>query len=250
MFFYYVIFFLFGLAIGSFLNCAVCRIEKDESFLKGRSYCPHCKHTLSYKDLVPLLSFLVLLGKCRYCKKKISFQYPLVEIFTGLLFLSILFFSSNVINAFFFFAIFSFLIIIFIYDLKHFLIPDIALYPALILALIYQLVQVESAFLSVILSAVLSCSFFLSIFLVSRGKWMGFGDVKLAFFMGLFLGYPNILVALFMAFSIGAIISLVIVFLKKKSLKSEVPFGPFLIIGTYIGLFFGETIYFWYINLF
>jgi leader peptidase (prepilin peptidase)/N-methyltransferase len=104
--------------------------------------------------------------------------------------------------------------------------------------------------LNPLISALLASSFFLTIVLVSKGKWMGLGDVKLAFFMGLFLGWPNILVALFLAFFFGAIIGIGLIAFSKKTLKSEVPFGPFLIIGTFVVLFFGENLINWYLNLF
>jgi len=270
--FFYLFIFLFGLAVGSFLNCIIYRLEKNESFLKGRSYCPHCHHILAWQDLIPILSFLILRGKCRYCHQKISLQYPLVELATGILFFSIFYSTfqhSNIPTLqqfiqFLYLSIVScFLIIIFVYDLKHYLIPDKVIYPAIAIAFIYQIIsnfqfpisitnfqfQITN-FYSPILSALGAAAFFLSIFLISRGKWLGFGDVKLAFFMGLFLGFPKILVALFFAYFIGAIIGIGLVLAKKKNLKSEVPFGPFLVTGTFIALFWGQVLIDWYFRFF
>ena len=131
-----VIVFLFGLVVGSFLNCVIYRLETGGSFLKGRSYCPHCKHKLFWQDLIPLLSFFVLRGRCRYCGKKISLQYPFIEMATGLLFVLIFNFQVSTFNQFpisnpqflisicFLFLVSCFLLIIFVYDLKHFIIPD------------------------------------------------------------------------------------------------------------------------------
>ncbi len=250
-FFFPMVIFIFGLTIGSFLNCVIYRLETGESFLKGRSFCPHCKHTLSWQDLVPIFSFIFLKGRCRHCHQKISWQYPLVELATGLLFFLIFFyFSSNFLFSIFYFLISSFLIIIFVFDLRHYIIPDKIIYPAIIIALIFSLLNsrfiLHKSLLNPLWSAFGAAAFFLFIFLISRGKWMGVGDIKLAFFMGLFLSFPNILVALFSAFFIGAIIGTGLILFDKKTLKSEVPFGPFLVTGTLIALFWGEKIFNWY----
>ena len=142
---FYIFIFLFGLCIGSFLNVVIYRLEKEKK-LSGRSFCPHCKHTLSWKDLVPVFSFLWLMGSCRYCSKKISWQYLVVEIATGLVFLIIFslqyfnFTVLNLINIAFLWYIWTALIVIFVYDLKHYIIPDKILFPAIIITFSYQLV--------------------------------------------------------------------------------------------------------------
>jgi len=243
--------FLFGLAIGSFLNCVIYRMENKKSFLRGRSYCPNCKHVLSWKDLIPVLSFIILKGKCRYCNKRISIQYPIVELATAILFLMLLNLESGIMNYEFLFLVLnsSFLILIFVFDLKHYIIPDSAIFPAIIITFLYNLItNYELLITNYLFSALAAAGFFLIIYLVSRGKWLGFGDVKLAFFMGLFLGWPLIIPALFFSYLIGAIMGIIMIALKKKGLKSEIPFGPFLIIGTYIGLFWGNEIINWYLN--
>jgi len=263
---FYLVIFISGLIIGSFLNCVIYRLEIGGSFLKGRSFCPHCKHPLSWQDLIPIFSFLILKGKCRYCKKMISLQYPLVETATGLLFLLIFNFQFSIFNQFpifnfqnllvtdYWLLITCFLIVIFVYDLKHYLIPDKIIYPAIATTLIFNfqflIFKQFSIFNYSILSAFGAAIFFLAIVLISRGKWMGVGDVKLAFLMGLFLSFPNILVALFLAFFIGAIIGIGLIISGKKTLKSEVPFGPFLVTGTFLALFWGQNIINWYLNLF
>ena len=262
---------LFGLVMGSFLNCIIYRLQTGEGFLKGRSFCPHCRHALSWQDLIPVFSFLILKGRCRYCQKPISWQYPLVELATGIIFLLIVWnlefgicLEFGIWNLLFYLLISCFLIIIFVYDLKHYIIPDAVIYPAIAIAFLYQLFRmlnfvnwnlfgiwnVESGILRPISSAFLASLFFLAIVFLSQGKWMGLGDVKLAFLMGLFLGFPNILVALFLAFFIGAIIGIGLIISGKRTLKSEVPFGPFLITGTFIALFWGNQITNWYLSLF
>ncbi len=245
------------------MNCVIYRLHSDQSFLKGRSFCPNCGHKLSWLDLLPVLSFLILRGKCRFCRQLISLQYPLVEIATGLLFVLIFqhltfgfdleqFGAIWILNLLFYFLIVCFLIIIFVYDFKHYLIPDKIIYPAIAAALIFNfqflVFNQFSMFRFSILSAVGAAAFFLSIVLISQGKWMGVGDVKLAFLMGLLLGFPNILLALFLAFSIGAIIGIGLILSNRKTLKSEVPFGPFLVTGTFIALFWGEKVVNWYLS--
>ncbi|OGZ79474.1 MAG: hypothetical protein A2528_02365 [Candidatus Staskawiczbacteria bacterium RIFOXYD2_FULL_37_9] len=271
--------FLLGISIGSFLNCAIYRLEQKKK-LTGRSFCPHCKHTLIWKDLIPVFSFLYLRGKCRYCHKKISWQYPLVEIAAGILFLIIFLMSSRALpqqgvaiqsictklldchvasllamTAYlvFMFYVASSLVIIFIYDLKHYLIPDKVLLPAIIITFLYRLFEsfwIPAFAGMTVLAVIISAGFFFIIWLVSRGRWMGFGDVKLAVLMGLLLGVSNVLVALFLAFFFGAIIGIILMILDRKGLKSEIPFGPFLILGTFMALFWGSVIISWYLNIF
>ena len=250
-----IIVFLFGLIVGSFLNCVIYRLETGGSFLKGRSYCPRCKHRLGFFDLIPVLSFLVLKGRCRYCQKKISWHYPLVELLLGFLFVLLFWHFGFGIDLVFGFLVSAFLAVIFIYDLKHYLIPDKVIYPAIALAIVYDLWK-SDFLLSIfgksdfLISAISAASFFLAIVLISRGRWMGVGDIKLAFLMGLILGWPQILVAFSFAFFSGAIIGIGLVLANRKSFKSEVPFGPFLVAGTFVALFWGERIINWYLNFF
>ena len=250
MFLVSIFVFLFGLTVGSFLNAVIYRLSQGDSAMKGRSYCPQCKHTLAWYDLVPVVSFVLLGGKCRYCKKPISWQYPIVEMATAVLFLLILesrvsslnqVSSIEVFKLFYLWIIAAFLVVLFAYDLRHYILPDKMLFPAIGIVLVYRVFEVLNLnnwslfgppaggfefrifdpLISGIVSGVLAAGFFLTIFLASRGRAMGFGDVKLAFFMGLFLGWPNILVALFVAFFAGAIIGVGLIALQKKQFKSE-----------------------------
>lgn len=270
---FYFLIFIFGLIVGSFLNCLIYRLEigkvKDRGFLAGRSYCPHCRHNLSWQDLIPIFSFLSLSGKCRYCTKKISWQYPLVELATGILFLLIFnyqfsfsggFLILNLQNLLFFgywLLVSCFLIVIFVYDLKHYIIPDRVIYPAIFISGVWYFASfvffhfyTKQEIINVIYSALGSAIFFLLIVLISWGKGMGIGDIKLGFFMGLVLGWPNVAIALFSAFLIGAIIGVGLILLNKKKFSSQVPFGPFLVTGTLLALFLGEFLTNWYFNLF
>ncbi|MBI1971500.1 MAG: prepilin peptidase [Candidatus Wildermuthbacteria bacterium] len=245
--------FVFGLAVGSFLNSVIWRLEKGESFFYGRSYCPHCRHTLSWRDLIPVLSFVLLRGRCRYCSKPISLQYPLVELATGILFVLVFrYLNFDIANVIYLLTIVSILITIFVYDLKHFIIPDQLVYPAIAVSGIWYLVSsIQDTRYEILDTAysALGAVFFLAVYLVSRGRWLGFGDVKLALLMGLFLGWPNVLVALFAAVVLGAVAGLALIALKEKTMKSEIPFGPFLVAGTFVALFFGKALVNWYLTL-
>jgi len=272
-FVFYLIIFLFGTMIGSFLNSVIYRTENRQSFIKGRSYCPACGHKLGFFDLIPVLSFFFLKGRCRYCGQRISWQYPIVEISTGLIFSLIFNFKFLISNGFLIFnfqtiistiylwIISALLIIIFVYDLKHYVIPDKAIYLATGVVLLYRLLEnpaigrltlgagISGGLMNPLAAAISVGFFFLLIWFFSKGKWMGFGDVKLAFLGGFFLGYPLVLIALFSAFLIGAIIGLGLVAAKRKRMTSQVPFGPFLATGVFIALFWGQTLIDWYLGL-
>jgi len=226
----YILIFIFGLITGSFLNCVICRLFSGDNPFKGRSFCPHCHHQLSWQDLIPLFSFMVLKARCRYCHQKISWQYPLVELSTAILFVLTFHQIHYSLSLFYYFLIISFLIVIFVYDLKHYIISDKIIFPAIAVSFIFQIFRSSNlnAFLNPLLSAVLPALFFFSIVLISKGRGMGVGDVKLVFFIGLFLGFPNIIPALFLSFFTGALVGVILIITGKKGLKSEVPFGPFL----------------------
>lgn len=278
--YFFIIVFIYGLIIGSFLNALIYRLKTKKSVWQGRSFCPNCKKQLQFWDLVPVFSFIFLRGRCRYCHKKISWQYPAVELVTGLIFVLIFYYQylipktynlTTIISLIFYLFIASILIIVFVYDLKHYIIPDKIIWTGISINLIYWLVGVSFYFMGnqkvfyqlfpsayyltpnplyIILGALLSGGFFLILVLVSRGKWMGGGDVKLAFFMGLFLGFPQVLVALFIAFVVGSIVSIILVAWHKKTFKSQIPFGPFLVLGSFAALFWGVSIINWYYQLF
>lgn len=269
---YYFFVFILGLVWGSFLNCFIYRLECQEkgekiSVLQGRSFCPRCHHPLGFFDLIPVFSFLFLKGRCRYCQKPISFQYPLGEVFTGFVFLLLFWYFPPIgqdapaaygFIRFLFLAVIScFLIVIFIYDLKHYLIPDQMVYGATGLIIIWRLsevlglnLEISRVFKGPLFAAILASAFFFLLWLFSRGRWLGFGDVKLAFLMGIFLGWPSILVALFFSFLSGAIIGGGLIIFGRKNLKSQIPFGPFLTANTFIALFWGKEIINWYLSVF
>lgn len=238
-----LIVFIFGLIVGSFLNVLIYRLPRGLSFAKSRSFCPKCKAKISWYDNIPLLSFVLIRGRCRFCKKPISVRYPAVELLTGVLFF--LSYLSHL--SFLSYLLFSGLIVIFFTDLKHKIIPDEIVFPLIILFSLRQIVLLFSLspvtyHLSPILSALGSFGFFLFLYLITKGKGMGFGDVKLAFLMGLVLGFPNVIFALYIAFLTGALTGVILILVGKARLKGVIAFGPFLVTGFVITLFYGQQI--------
>lgn len=260
-----IIFFITGLIVGSFLNVVVYRINIAESFVIGRSKCPHCKAPIRWYDNIPLISFILLKFRCRDCKEKISWQYPLVELFTGILFVLVganFFLLEDMqswIATAYFLGIMSFLIIVFVYDLLYMEIPNIIIWTAVFWTIVFNLFfgwdlknisgALDISIYSGVLAATIAFTFFLLLVVKSKEKWMGMGDTYLVIFLGLILGWPNILLALFLAFSTGAIIGLIMVAINKKGMKSPIPFAPFLVFGTIMAIFWGNQIIDWYWSL-
>jgi leader peptidase (prepilin peptidase) / N-methyltransferase len=249
-----VFIFIFGLFIGSFLNVLADRLPRGETVVGGRSHCEVCKKELEWYDLIPLLSFAFLKGRCRYCHTRLSLRYPAVELTTGILFVLVYLFLARdsilyqvlsikyLVELLYYLFIISCLIVVFFADLKYGIIPDKIIFPAIIISAIYLILNTQYL-LPHVLSAVGACLFFLMLFLVTRGRGMGFGDVKFAFFMGLVLGYPNIIVGLYIAFLTGAIVGCILILWRKKKLKgASIPFGPFLVLGTVLAMFGGDFI--------
>lgn len=251
-----------GLIIGSFLNAVIYRLHSGQSIFDIHSRCPHCRHELAARDLIPLLSFVLLRGKCRYCQKPISWQYPLVELATGISF--VLVYSpppflphppqaeggiegGGLFELLFKLLFVCFLIIIFVYDLKHYLILDKVVFPAAVLALVYQIWQ--GNLLSAVLGLVFLAGFFAFLYFISRGRWIGAGDVKLGVFLGLLVPWPETLVLFFLAYFIGAAFALLLVALGRKTLADRLPFGTFLTLAAFIAMLYGEELVSWYFRL-
>lgn len=249
--------FLLGAVIGSFLNVVLYRLDSEET-IRGRSHCRSCGHLLSTKDLIPLLSHLILRGRCHYCKAKISIQYPLVEIATALLFAAVLYKLGATLSVEFFAAalwylvIFSLFVLIVAYDLRHKIIPDQFVYPLIALAALGLFFEVEQLLFTIpstsdLLSGPLLALPFAFIWLVSGGRWMGLGDAKLSLALGWLFGLLGSVTIFLLSFWIGALVSLALLFVlrsglfgddKALTIKSEVPFAPFLIIGAVSVFFF------------
>ncbi|OGY44142.1 MAG: hypothetical protein A3B89_03285 [Candidatus Buchananbacteria bacterium RIFCSPHIGHO2_02_FULL_40_13] len=258
---FYLFIFIFGTIIGSFLNVVVIRTHDGGRIIKSRSQCPHCQHVLGTIDLIPLISFISQSGQCRYCRQPIAWQYPLVELVTGFLFVLV---TYNIIgwldweNLFYNSAVFliwlrnlifvGFLIIIFIYDLKWYLILDKITWPAMVIALILNLI-IGFSWLDLLLGAVVGFGFFALQYIVSNGRWIGGGDLRLGALAGLMLGLKAVIVALFFAYIIGALISVFLLIWGRKELKSQIPFGTFLALGIFLALLWSQEVINWYLSI-
>lgn len=234
--------FLLGTAIGSFLNVVMYRIGTKEKIIFDRSRCPLCLHKLAWVDLLPVVSFIFLAGRCRFCHGRISWQYPLVELLTGLLFVAVWqkFFPSPIDILFWLFAVSSFVVIA-TYDIRFQRIPDAVAWPLLIGALTYTTVSTPAnVFAANLIAGLATGALILFIVLVTKERAMGMGDVPIAFLQGLLLGYPNGFIALGLSFILGASLSLALLAAKKATLTTALPFTPFLILALLAVQFFSS----------
>lgn len=270
-----LILIVLGLCLGSFVNALVWRVREQElqaekktpdtkylkklSVTQGRSMCPHCKHELAGKDLIPVLSWLSLGGKCRYCKKPISVQYPLVEATTALLFVASYLFwpvefdAAQTILLGIWLVILTGLIALTVYDLHWKLLPNRIMYPLGVLATVYASIAILiaeepfEAFLGTVFGVIIGGGIFYALFQFSDGKWIGGGDVKLGWLLGLLVASPTrSLLFIFLASIIGSLVSIPLLTSHKLKRTSTIPFGPFLIAGAIIVMFFGADILNWY----
>ena len=240
--------FVAGTVVGSFLNVVILRTRVKTSVADGRSKCMSCQTALSPRDLVPVLSFCALRGKCRSCKVPISIQYPLVELSAGILFL--LAFLNDGLGLSFVrdIAFVSTLIVIFVFDLRYMEIPDQFTIPAMVFAFLANL-YLGFSFVSLIAGAIVAGGFFLMQYVLSKGTWIGGGDIRLGALMGLMLGLPSTVAALFVAYVVGAVYAAWLIATKKGGANTQVPFGTFLTVATVVGMFWGEGIVGWYFGL-
>jgi len=252
----FIYLFIVGLFFGSFLNVLADRLSRDETIL-GRSKCESCQHELSFLDLVPVFSYLFLGGKCRYCQKKFSLQYPLSEIFTGVVFVLTWYFSMmitrNPMLHGFHLVFAAVLVVIILADLRYQVIPDqmqISLIVIQLMQFVYinylvlrlDYMNILQMFANSIIAGLLVMAPLLLVFLLSRGRGMGFGDVKFAFIIGFVLGIIPGFEALYISFVLGGFIGGLLLLLKLGKRKSKIPFGPFLVLGFYLMIFFENDI--------
>lgn len=256
-----LIIFFFGLTIGSFIAAYTYRWPRGLSVKSGRSFCDNCKAKISWYDNIPLLSFLLLKGKCRNCGKNISIRYPVIELLTGVIFFLIIYFVSSctpqtqqevictVSNIFgkwtipYLLLISTSLISIFIIDYEERIIPDGLVFFNFALALIAMILSSkDSIFIN--LGTSFSASFaFLILHFITSGRGMGLGDVKLALFGGLFFGWPHTLTWLYLSVLIGAVVGIILIIFKKATFGKQIAFGPFLVISFFITLIWGEYLH-------
>lgn len=288
----YLAVFISGFFIGSFLNVVADRSINGGSIFFGRSQCDFCKKALRAFDLIPIISFILLRARCRYCNKKLPLIYPLSELITGLVFFLIAYslqiFSSSQqllgwLNFVFILVVVCILIVLLLTDIKYMLIPNSVIHPAIVFVFLFivfsvilssillynqlassefgkflltagywksQTLYIMRNFLYTLLSAASITVFFWFLTKIKNGQAMGGGDVKLALLIGLFNSYPGNILAIFLGFLSGAVFSIFLIMLRKKTVKDIVPFGPFLILGSFIALLWGNALINWYLNLF
>ena len=244
---------IIGAMVGSFLNVCICRLPKGESIITPRSHCPQCQTLIRFYDNIPLLSYLLLRGKCRSCRAPISIQYPTVEGVTALgsLILFLKFGMSWEYLLYFLFL--SALIVITVIDLYHQIIPDVISLPGVGIGLLASLVLPHLKFLNSLTGVLLGGG---SLFLVAtlyqwffKREGMGGGDVKLLAMVGAFLGWKAVILTILFSSFIGSITGIIFIAVKGRDLKYAIPFGPFLSLGAVLSLFLGEEIVRWYLHL-
>lgn len=246
----YSIIFIFGLVVGSFLNVLIDRMPRGENIAWKPSHCDFCKKPLRWFELIPVLSYLLQGGRCRRCHKRLSLQYPLVELLTALGFLTVFFYAGDLtINFFLMLIIFCAAVVIFFIDLKHQIIPDsmlvVAGLPIVILGM-----NIAAYDRGIHMLTAISCGMgFFLLWAATGGRGLGFGDVKLSFVIGLLLGYPSAVIGLYVAFLTGALVGVILMILRVARMKSRIAFGPFLILGALVSLWFGEQILGWWHTL-
>ena len=230
-----------GLLIGSFLNVCIHRIPKKETVIYNSSHCSSCNNNLKVLDLIPLISFILLKGKCRYCGENIKIRYPVVELLTGGVFLITYLHIGFDVLLVKYLIFFSALIVITFIDLEHQIIPNKLTFLILIWGIIWQIFYSELFWYQALGGAFLGGGLLLLVAIISGGG-MGGGDIKLMFAAGLILGIPATALALFLSFLVGSIIGVALILFKMKDRKDPIPFGPFLSLGIFIAALWGYEI--------
>lgn len=239
--------FSIGACVGSFLNVLIDRLPRRESVFFTRSHCDNCQKKLSVFELIPILSYVFLGGKCRHCKKPITKRVIIVEALTAVIFLvtSLAFLNAYISLPFAVLGLFVVClgIVIFCCDLEYEIIPDEAVLGLVVSGLAYLILYNPSQLLAHLITGFIAFLLFLLLFLVTKERGIGFGDVKLVFALGLILGYPNVIVCLYLAFLTGAVVSLILIAWGKKKLRKDtIPFGPFLVGAAAISYFWGDQL--------
>lgn len=257
--------FSLGAVIGSFLNVIIYRTAHDEDWIHGRSRCEDCKKKIHWFDNIPVLSFLILEGKCRNCKASISLTHPVVELLTGTLFVwwywtGTFFFKLSqepfqLIQPLFWLIIGVLFLVIVITDILYFLIPDRAVLALLGSTIFYRIALLVTGIMQPtdfwwsLVGVVIAVAFFAGLWLITKGKGMGFGDVKLMAPIALLVGWPQVIVTIFLSFLIGACVGVGLILVGKKKFGQHIPFGPFIILATVITLIWGDALVKWYLGL-
>jgi len=254
--------FIFGAVVGSFLNVCICRLPKDESVVFPPSRCPRCGFSIPFYDNVPIVSWLLLRGKCRSCAAPISPQYPLVELINGLLtlFLFLKFGPSfpylrfgSWVPFLVLFLFCSAMVVITFIDLEHRIIPDVITLPGIVAGFLLSFFIPQMGWQNSLLGIVVGGGSLLLVAygyeLLTKKEGMGGGDIKLLAMMGAFFGWKAVLFIIFVSSLVGSVIGITVMLIQKKDSKLAIPFGPFLALGAILYIFFGRQMIHWYLNL-
>lgn len=239
---------IIGLIIGSFLNVCIWRLPRQESLIRPSSHCPSCNAPVAFYDNIPIISYLLLMGRCRSCGHPISWRYPLVELINGLGYWMLLWQHGLGWPFVIYATLFSALLVITFIDLDHQIIPDRITLPGMVIGLIAAATILPHGLKNGLGGFLLGGGLFYLIAVLSRGG-MGGGDIKMIAMVGAFLGWQGVLLTIFLGALLGSIFGLFLMLFMGKGRKTPVPFGPFLSLGTMIALFWGPQIILWYKGL-
>ena len=249
---WYVVSIILGTLVGSFLNVCILRLPQEESIVWPGSHCPQCKNPIKFYDNIPLISYLLLKGRCRDCHRPISFQYPLIEGITGLASLILFMKFGPSLSYLLYFIFVAALIVITVIDLYHQIIPDVISLPGIGVGLLASLIIPQITLFNSLIGILLGGG---SLFLVAtvyhwlfKREGMGGGDVKLLAMIGAFLGWKAVILTILLGSLIGSMIGIMVMVSKGKDFKYAIPFGPFLSVGAVIAIFYQNEIIFWYLQ--
>lgn len=252
--FFYVVFFLLGACFGSFANVIIYRMPKGESIVTPRSHCQNCQKNVAWYDNIPMVSWLILRGKCRHCGAKFSFRYFFVELLTACLFTLAYFYLGltwNLLEALLF--IFPIVCCVFI-DFDHMILPDEFTLSGIVIGLIGAWLNPQREFLDALLGVLMGGGFLWAMaylyYVFTKQEGMGGGDIKLLAWIGAVMGWKAVPFVIMTSAIIGSVIGLILARKQKEGLKTMIPFGPYLALGAVIYMFGGQTIALWYFNLF
>lgn len=244
---------LFGAMVGSFLNVCIVRLPKGTSIVSPGSHCPRCKHPVRPADNIPILSFLILKGKCRYCRSPISWRYPAVEALSTIFSLLFFYRYGPSVAYIVYYGFVCSLIVIALIDLSHWIIPNVITIPGIVVGGVASLFALEVSIVESIVGILLGGgSLYLVAFfyhLITRREGMGGGDIKLLAMLGAFIGWKGVLFTIFTASATGAVAGIATMVRKKEGGKTAVPFGPFLAFGAVLFLLWGKELIQWYLRL-
>jgi leader peptidase (prepilin peptidase)/N-methyltransferase len=247
-----IISFIFGAIIGSFLNVCIYRLPRKESIITPGSHCLNCNSKIKWYDNIPILSYIILKGKCRNCKAKISLRYPLVEILTSLSFMFLVYRYGITLTTIDIILFITLLIVITFIDFAHQIILDKVILFGMLLGFILGILNNQNI-ISMLLGSILGGTilYVIAIFgnLLFKKESMGGGDIKFSAMLGIFLGWKLMLLTIFLGFIFASIIGIVFIYLSKAKMDNKIPFGPFLSLASVVSLFLGEDIINWYLNL-